>query len=79
VPKSDLLPLLKSLPLLKRISTVKNLKAVIVHSYYLVLIIFVYREVLKLLRRYLLLLFIIINRVIKLSKDALKSNLNFIF
>jgi len=42
-------------------------------------IIFVYREVLKLLRRYPLLLFIIINRVIKLSKDASKSNLNFIF
>ena len=77
--KSNLLPLLKSLPLLKRINTVKNLKAVIIYSYHLVLIIFIYREVLKPLRRHLLLLFIVINRVMKLSKNALRSNLDFIF
>jgi len=43
------------------------------------LIIFVYKEVLKLLRRYLLLLSAVINKVIKPGKDTLKSNLNFIF
>jgi len=79
VLKSNLLSLFKSLPLLKRISTVKNLKAVIVYSHHLIFIIFVYREVLKPLKRYLLLLFIIINRVVKSSKDAPKSNLNFVF
>jgi len=79
VLKSDLLLLLKSLPLLKRINAVKNLKAVIIYSYYLIFIIFIYREVLKLLRHYLLLLFIVINKVVKSSKDTLKSNLNFIF
>ena len=77
--KSDLLLLLKSLPLLKRINAVKNLKAVIIYSYYLIFIIFIYREVLKLLRHYLLLLFIVINKVVKSSKDTLKSNLDFIF
>jgi len=79
VLKSDLLLLLKSLPLLKRINAVKNLKAVIIYSYYLIFIIFIYREVLKLLRHYLLLLFIVINKVVKSSKDTLKSNLDFIF
>ena len=77
--KSNLLPLLKSLPLLKRISTVKNPKVVIINSYHLMLIIFIHREVLKLLRHYPLLLFIVINKVIKSSKDTPKSNPDFIF
>jgi len=79
VPKSNLLLLLKSLPLLKRISTVKNPKAVIIYNYHLILIIFVYREVLKPLRHYPLLLFIVVNKVMKSSKDASGSNLDFIF
>ena len=79
MPKSDLFLLFKSLPLLKRINVVKNPKAVIINSHHLVFIIFVYKEVLKPLRHHPLLLFIVINRVVKSSKDAPRSNLNFIF
>ena len=77
--KSDLLPLLISLPLLKKINAIKNPKVIIIHSYYLIPIIFIYREALKPSTRYPLLLSIVINRVIKPGKGTLRSNLNFIF